>query len=229
MNNPLVQRFSMVSVSESTSDSTQQRLLDAAEALFLENGLANVSLRAIVRAAGQKNQSALQYHFGGREGLIKAILERRSAQIDARRQRLIGDALREAKTFSLRDTCELMIRAPFLLCREDRSFRAFLAHFGSQLLIAGDNLGVTRLAQTLPSAGAPREPIREVTNALPSDLLVLRLDNLFGLGLYALTKRARNGGSFRGPAAELFFSNLVDQIEAALSATVSTATTNNLT
>ena len=48
--------------------------IDAAEALFAERGLDGVTTREILDAAGQKNQSALQYHFGSREGLILALV-----------------------------------------------------------------------------------------------------------------------------------------------------------
>jgi AcrR family transcriptional regulator len=42
-------------------------------------------MREISRAAGQKNPSALQYHFASKEGLIKAILVRRMNAVDRRR------------------------------------------------------------------------------------------------------------------------------------------------
>src|SRR3546814_5693299 len=42
------------------------RILDAAGALIAERGLEGVSLREITREAGQKNTTALQYHFGDR-------------------------------------------------------------------------------------------------------------------------------------------------------------------
>lgn len=67
------------------SQKGEARIIDAAELLFAERGLDGVTTREILDAAGQKNQSALQYHFGSREGLILALLEDRFARIDARR------------------------------------------------------------------------------------------------------------------------------------------------
>ena len=58
---------------KSTAHATREKLLDVAEELFARHGLDAVSVRAILRAAGLRNQSALQYHFGGRENLIAAI------------------------------------------------------------------------------------------------------------------------------------------------------------
>jgi AcrR family transcriptional regulator len=70
-------------------DSTRDRLLDAAEALFAAQGVRGVSLREIVRAAGARNASALQYHFGNRAGMVRAVLQRHTAEIEARRHALL--------------------------------------------------------------------------------------------------------------------------------------------
>ena len=52
-------------------------LMDAAESLIAEHDSYAVPLREIVKRAGQKNESALQYHFGNLQGLVSAINERR--------------------------------------------------------------------------------------------------------------------------------------------------------
>jgi len=54
---------------------TRERLLSAAKELFLEKGADQVSLRAINAAAGV-NPGAVHYHFGSRDGLVSALLER---------------------------------------------------------------------------------------------------------------------------------------------------------
>jgi len=70
-------------------------MLDAAERLFAEQGIGAVSLRQIVAAAGQGNLSAAHYHFGSRDGLIRAVLERRMRAIDTIRHRRL-DAVQAA-------------------------------------------------------------------------------------------------------------------------------------
>src|SRR5210317_1439962 len=82
--------------------STREHLLDVAETLFLVQGVDHVSLRAIAREAGQKNPSALQYHFSNREGLIDAIVGRRLQQQEARRALLLEDALAAGGPIALR-------------------------------------------------------------------------------------------------------------------------------
>ena len=47
---------------------TRERLLLTAEKLLGERGINGVSLREITREAGQRNASALHYHFGSRDG-----------------------------------------------------------------------------------------------------------------------------------------------------------------
>jgi AcrR family transcriptional regulator len=72
-----------------------RQMLDAAERLFAERGIDMVSLREIGAAAGQRNLSAAQYHFGSREALVGLVITRRIWQINERRHARI-DALEAA-------------------------------------------------------------------------------------------------------------------------------------
>lgn len=73
-----------------SQDETKLRLIEAAERLIVENGLGNVSLRQISLAAGQRNTAAAQYHFGGREKLVQAIMEARTAPVNERRLAMLA-------------------------------------------------------------------------------------------------------------------------------------------
>ena len=55
---------------------TKDIILDAAEALFAEQGFTSTSLRNITAKAGV-NLAAVNYHFGSKNALIAAIFERR--------------------------------------------------------------------------------------------------------------------------------------------------------
>jgi AcrR family transcriptional regulator len=70
---------------------TATALLDAAERLFAERTIDGVSIREIVRASGRSNSYALHYHFGTREALIGAVLERRIRVLDAMRARRLDE------------------------------------------------------------------------------------------------------------------------------------------
>lgn len=68
---------------------TREQIISAAEKLFAERGIDAVSLREINRAAGQRNSSALQYHFGDRNGLLRAVIAKHRADTDPRRHALL--------------------------------------------------------------------------------------------------------------------------------------------
>jgi AcrR family transcriptional regulator len=63
-------------------------LVRAAEQLFAERG-SDVSLRDITAAAGAGNASAVNYHFGDRRGLVRAVLEKHDADVERRRHALL--------------------------------------------------------------------------------------------------------------------------------------------
>lgn len=64
-------------------DATKQRLLEAGEHLFARKGIDGVTIRELIRRAGQRNESALHYHFGSRDGLVTAILRSHQVDVDA--------------------------------------------------------------------------------------------------------------------------------------------------
>ena len=66
-------------------------LLDAAERLFGQEGIATVSDRRIAEAAGNTNHSAVHYYFDGRAGLLQALVQRHLDEVEPeRRERLTG-------------------------------------------------------------------------------------------------------------------------------------------
>lgn len=69
--------------------STRMLLLQAAERLFARGGITGTSTRRIAQAAGQRNISALQYHFGTKEQLIEDLRVLRLQRIDQRREQLL--------------------------------------------------------------------------------------------------------------------------------------------
>ena len=70
--------------------SAREALLDAAERLFAEHGVAETSVRAITAAAGA-NVAAVNYYFGSREGLIEQLLARRLKPLNEVRLRMLEE------------------------------------------------------------------------------------------------------------------------------------------
>ncbi len=97
---------------DGASGNTRRALILAAERIFSEEGISNTSLRRINQAAGQRNESAIHYYFGSREGLVAAILELRTAPINAARVAMIREARarRGALPLESRDIAEAMTR-----------------------------------------------------------------------------------------------------------------------
>src|SRR5205807_6548787 len=90
--------------------STRERLLEAGERLFAERGLDGVSVRMITAAAGA-NTAAIHYHFGSKEALVRAILERRAAELGARRAELL-DRIERDHAPTLRDVVAALVIPP---------------------------------------------------------------------------------------------------------------------
>ncbi|MFJ4672288.1 TetR family transcriptional regulator [Kitasatospora purpeofusca] len=66
----------------SAGHDTRERLIRAAEELFATRGVEASLTKDIVRLAGQSNPSAVQYHFGSREGLLDAIMAARQERTE---------------------------------------------------------------------------------------------------------------------------------------------------
>ncbi|MFD1812697.1 TetR/AcrR family transcriptional regulator [Rhodococcus gannanensis] len=71
------------------SELARTALMDAAEELFGRYGIDQVSSRRIAEFAGNSNHSAVAYHFGDRDGLIRGLLDRHARQTDALRTAMV--------------------------------------------------------------------------------------------------------------------------------------------
>ncbi|MCK0068911.1 TetR/AcrR family transcriptional regulator [Kordiimonas laminariae] len=105
------------------ADATRTALIEAAERLIAQNGLADVSTREILQEAGQRNQSALQYHFGSKEGLISATINERTGQMDKRRQEMIEKLSDDP---SMREILEVMVLPLCELIENDAAGKNYL-------------------------------------------------------------------------------------------------------
>ena len=206
------------------AEKTRTQLIRAAESLIAKKGIENVSVREIVREAGQKNESALQYHFKSRDGLIIALQTQRIEQLESRRSALVAQYLHENPEPGLRDACALLIQAPFLLCREDKTFREYLGAFGQQMMTSGQTVSQILAKQQSSSFAQLNKILHNATKHLDNEIFELRFEAVSSFLLLSLSRRARDGGSFRGRHAEIFFNNLADLMAAMLSAPTSNTT-----
>lgn len=152
----------------SRGERTRERLLDVAEQLYGERGVDAVSLREIRIAAGQRNASALQFHFGDREGLLRAIADRHLPRLAVEQGRLYARTKAEGRERDPRSLVEVMTRptaeyvghgpsarawlkiSAELAARPERRFDDFITHAPSEVVEAGSTL-IELMAAHMPA------------------------------------------------------------------------------
>lgn len=203
---------------------TRLRLMVAAERLFGERGLHGVTLKEINAAAGQRNESALHYHFGSKQRLIDAILGQRVKVIDARRVERI-DALMAAG--QERDL-HAILRATFEPLTEllDTDDGVRFVRFAAQVLNDPDfdlpSIAVRSGYEGITRANAL---IVALLGDLPPEIAVQRQRFMLEMALTSLSIWTRRGDATTDAEGRAFFiANLFDEIAGALQAPVSPET-----
>lgn len=197
---------------------TSERLVSAAEHLFAVHGIDGVSLREINRVAGARNASALQYHFGDRDGLLKALMVKHGREVEARRHAVL-DAYEADGRVDLRALAGALVR-PMAAKLDD-------SDGGPQYLqIVAELMNRPRPPF---DPGAPDDPTSSIDRwrQLVSPLLdddAARLHRRFAAIRIALVELARRARSGPHTDDRLFVSDLVDLVVGVLSAPVTDET-----
>lgn len=87
-----------------SSIQVRERLLDVAEELFCERGFSNTSVRDLTSSAGC-NVAAVNYHFGGKDQLYKAMFQRHMSKVFIEQIEVINKVMN-----SRNPTLELLLR-----------------------------------------------------------------------------------------------------------------------
>ena len=177
-----------------------------------------------MRAAEQKNASALHYHFGGREGLIEAVLERYIPVIRARRLELLAVA-RTTADDDLHSAVAALVRPVTELAQMGEHEREYL-HIGAELA-TGPQRDHPKI-QALFHGTAGAEVGKLIAGRLPevpAPVYWERFRTVSLLNGRAASDRIRmlagEGGTDTATLEdEAFVSNLIDMMVGALSAPV---------
>jgi AcrR family transcriptional regulator len=204
----------------------KQALLDAAAVLMDERGVDNVTLQDISQASGHRNRSAVQYHFGSRAAVIRAVISRSMDPIDAERNMLLDHLETTGATLTTRSVLEVVVLPLARQLRTPEGRRYF--RIGAQLINhprfitdAGETITVNTsiarcAAYILPSL-----------DNLPAPIIAERTSQVTSFIIRACGDQARLMDS--DPPArpvlsvEDFATNLVDSIMAILQAPTSVA------
>ena len=197
-------------------ESTKQRLIAAAEQLFAERGVEGVSLREINTAAGQRNSTALQYHFGDRYGLVRAVLRKHAPAVDAARHAMLDDYLRLGHD-DLRVLAEALVRPSATKLDDPDGGRAYL-QINAQVLNRPE-LRFDERARSSPLDSINRW--RLLVGPLLPEVAVRRLHHRFTAIRVSSTELARRAAATARRDDQLFTSHLVDLVSALLAAPVS--------
>jgi AcrR family transcriptional regulator len=93
-----------------SGESTRVMLMEVAERLFATRGIQAVTLREIQQAAGQSNSSVIRYHFGSRDGLIRALISYRQASLGTERLKMLATMREQGKEADPRAVVWLLVR-----------------------------------------------------------------------------------------------------------------------
>ncbi len=170
---------------------TRLRILRAAERLFAEQGIDAVSLQQVGREAGQRNRSAVRYHFEDKEGLLLAILDRHTPSIGDERDRMLDRIEAEGEGRDLHRLAEAFV-LPVARKAQDPDGGMAYVRISAQL-IGHPQYGLFRLDERRGRPGS-RRIVRLVAEAgppLPEELVLPRWITTTGLVFHGIADWSR--------------------------------------
>jgi AcrR family transcriptional regulator len=204
-------------------------IVRAAERLFGERGIQAVSMREVAAASGQHNNSAVQYHFRSKDGLVDAIFRFRMASIDERRRAMLARLDAAGRPVALRGLLEALVY-PLAEAIGHDDGTSWYARFLRQVLIDPDfdafapsRRDVTRGLRTVI------DRLEAHLRPLPAAVRAERLALAVKLIVNALADHEALLASSRALSpTSLLTSDLVDVAAAVLTAPVSDDTTREI-
>lgn len=167
---------------------TRELILTVAERLFAEHGVLAVSNRQIGEAAGQGNNTAVGYHFGTKADLVRAIVRKRTEQIESTRLRMVAEI---GDSPHVRDWVACLLR-PSTEYLDSLGSPTWFARFAAQVMTdpALRTIMVDE-ALTAPSLHRILDGLNRCLPDLPADVRAERDDMARQLMVHMLAERER--------------------------------------
>jgi AcrR family transcriptional regulator len=208
----------MVNAMTGPPPATALQLLLTAERLFAEHGLAGTSLRQICIEAGSSNNSAIQYHFGSKDDLLRAIFAYRLADLMQRRTLLRA----RANPDDLREQLEAHVLPLIELAESpDSSYVSFI----EQLQRVGAVDVLLHQSDAVKSQDEFASGMQRLLAHLPESARAMRIQQVQALAVHLAAERER--AVRRNDAVvpfALFVSGVVDGLAGFLDAPASADT-----
>lgn len=186
-----------------------------------------MSLREITRAADVRNKSAINYHFGGRDGLIRAVLARRGESLRTRRALFFEQAVVDGVDDDPRVLCRAIVEPYCELLEHGEgalSYLVIVREIFNNPAYVYEDLPALFGEQLLPELLRRLLYPLELPEAVKLERVLASISALIG----SVADRARRqlADASHRPAADvaLFTSNLVDMLGAAISTLPNPAT-----
>lgn len=195
--------------------------MEAAERLFADRGIDGVALREIAVAAGQGNNTAVQYHFGGKDRLVYDIFDYRTKMFEPMRAAMLAKAEAAGRLMDARVLLEVMC-LPHLSIADEKGahpYSAFLAQYLTRSRSEDVRHPYDDPKVLMPALRRVRRLIVDRVNYVPPDMLRLRVSTA---KLMFLNMLMRRDSGFPTPAQAISLETLVNdtlvQMTAALTA-----------
>jgi AcrR family transcriptional regulator len=201
--------------------------MDVAEQLFAERGVNGVSLREIRIAAGARNTAAIQFHFGDREGLNQAILDRHMPRIASLQQEVYDAIVAAGRAADSRSLVEVLVRPTAEYLERGPSERAWVKMMSD--LGRGPALEVRVMAQSAPDLAlrVSQTLYKRIAGISSPVIAAERILLLAQCTVHLCADRARLVDAPDSPRyvpSEVFVENLIDMLTGAFFAPVSPTT-----
>jgi len=212
-----------------TALETRDRIKRVAMRLFGSHDPDSISVREIAHAAGQKNISVLNYHFGSKETLLRELIVDVATIVDADRRHRVQEFEADGGPHSIRQVVEVLMRDPRFAFSSETDAKSYGPFIDMMLAKKGDLLFDTIGPELGPGTRACLHHLRRMLPALPEPLLSQRLRLALLLGFAALSsRRDALGHPHLWPVLwtdEIAQQNLIDTVIGLLEGQVSPQTT----